>query len=82
MKNLLFIFIFIVGCKFDKPKIEPGDKVIKCTIDSMSVKMPASVAEYEPKYYYYTDCGQPIISNRNDLYKIGDTIMYVYKKIK
>ena len=83
---LWFLFIgtlaiFLTGCETHN-KIEPGDKVVKCVIDSMSMEGPRSTIEIENRYYYYTKCGQRIITMRNDVYKIGDTITYVYKKVK
>jgi hypothetical protein len=83
MKNFVLILTFgliylLTSC--DGPKIEPGDKVVKCTIDSTSIQLPQSVMDIEPKYCYYTKCGQRIITSRKNAYKIGDTITYVYKR--
>jgi hypothetical protein len=69
----------LTGCK-NKNKIEPGDKVVKCVIDSVSTEGPRSTIEPYVRYYYYTKCGERLITNRDDIYKIGDTITYVYKK--
>lgn len=81
-----FLFIGIIafvltGCE-NRNKIEPGDKVVKCVIDSSWVKQPVAINELTPKYYYKTECGQSFSTDRGDIYKIGDTITYVYKKIK
>lgn len=81
MRKLLLLSLLFIGCG-DPPKIEPGDKVVKCVIDSMSMKERASVMDIEPTFYYYTKCGERIITHRYDVYHIGDTITYVYKKIK
>ena len=48
----------------------------------MEVKEPHSTIEPNNQYFYYTNCGTHIITTRNDVYKIGDTITYVYKKLK
>ena len=63
-----------------EPKINPGDTVTKCVIDSMSMEGPHSTIEVNNRYHYYTECGQRVTTNRNDIYCIGDTITYVYKK--
>ena len=76
-----FIAFLVTGFN-PRPTIEPGDKVVKCVIDSMSMEGPRSTIESNYHYYYYTDCGERVITNRNDVYKIGDTITYVYKKVK
>ena len=79
---LIGIIAFLVTSCNTPPKIEPGDKVVKCVIDSMEVKEPHSTIEPNNQYFYYTNCGTHIITTRNDVYKIGDTITYVYKKLK
>ena len=71
----------LTGCE-NNNKIEPGDKVVKCVIDSTSIEGPRSTIEPYVRYCYYTKCGQRIVTERSDIYKIGDTITYVYKKIK
>jgi hypothetical protein len=73
--------LLIEGCN-SKPKIEPGDKVVKCVIDSMSMEGPHSTIEVNNQYHYYTNCGERVTTNRDDVYHIGDTITYVYKKLK
>ena len=79
---LMGIIAFVLtGCE-NRNKIEPGDKVVKCVIDSSWVKQPVAINELTPKYYYKTECGQVFSTDRDDIYKIGDTITYVYKKIK
>lgn len=75
------IALVLTGCE-NRNKIEPGDKVVKCVIDSSWVKQPVAINELTPKYYYKTECGQAFSTDRDDIYKIGDTITYVYKKIK
>ena len=78
---IVSVALLATGCN-PRPTIEPGDKVVKCVIDSMSMEGPRSTIESNYHYYYYTDCGERVITNRNDVYKIGDTVTYVYKKIK
>jgi hypothetical protein len=78
---IVSVALLSTGCN-PRPTIEPGDKVVKCVIDSMSMEGPRSTIESNYHYYYYTDCGERVITNRNDVYKIGDTVTYVYKKIK
>lgn len=81
MKKLLLLptFIFFMGCG-ERPKIEKGDLVCKCIIDSISVKQSVSTIEPEPTYIFYTNCNTKLQSYRDDVYHIGDTITYVYKK--
>lgn len=84
---LWFIFItlfsvFITSCNGKNHTIEDGDKIVKCVIDSQYSKQPESTLQIDPTYVYITDCGNRITTNRNDVYKIGDTITYVYKKQK
>lgn len=81
--TILIVGLIMVslGCNVT-PKIEPGDKVVKCVIDSMSMEGPHSTIEVNNQYHYYTNCGEKITANRNDVYHIGDTITYVYKKVK
>jgi hypothetical protein len=81
MKKLLFGLLILYSCQSNH-KIEPGDKVVTCIIDSMSILRPISVLDIQPKYYYYTDCGTKFSCNSDNIYKIGDTITYVYKKVK
>ena len=61
-------------------EIEDGDIVKKCVIDTFYVTESPSTIEYGKRYHYSTDCDEFVITKRNDVYKIGDTITYVYKK--
>jgi hypothetical protein len=61
-------------------KIEKGDIVKRCIIDTMFVTESPSTIEYGKRYHYITDCDEFVITKRNDVYKIGDTITYIYKK--
>ena len=81
-KLILFSGLFLViGCS-NNNKIEPNDVVKKCVIDSLEVRMERSTIEVGPYYNYYTDCGEVLQTRRSDIYKIGDTITYVYKRGK
>ncbi len=62
-------------------KIEEGDIVKHCVIDSMFVTDSPSTIEPGNRYHYRTNCGQTFVTRRNDVYKIGDTLTFVYKKI-
>jgi hypothetical protein len=81
-KLILFSGLFLViGCT-NNHKIEPNDVVKKCVIDSLEVRMERSTIEVGPFYIYHTDCGELLQTRRSDIYKIGDTITYVYKRGK
>lgn len=81
IKNLLFSTMFLVACNFEQPKIEPGDVVTKCIIDSVWIVPPKSTLDFDLRYYYLTDCGNTLTTYNRQVYKIGDTITYV-KKLK
>ena len=82
------LFLFFVGLvlftailnRSTYDKIEDGDIVKKCVIDTFYVTESPSTIEYGKRYHYSTDCDEFVITKRNDVYKIGDTITYVYKK--
>lgn len=81
-KLILFSVLFLViGCT-NNHKIGPNDIVKKCVIDSLEVRMERSTIEVGPYYNYHTDCGEVLQTRRSDIYKIGDTITYVYKREK
>ena len=65
-----------------EPKIKPEDTVTKCVIDSMSMEGPHSTIEVNNRYHYYTECGQRVTANRDNVYCLGDTITYIYKRVK
>ena len=77
---IIFALIF-VGC-VDSPRIEDGDCVENCIIDTFYRLPQVSVMDIEPKYRYITDCDFKFTTTRSDIYKIGDTIKIVYKKVK
>jgi hypothetical protein len=80
-KILLGLPFFLISCQGGYT-IEPGDIVVKCVIDSLDVKPYVSTIEPYPIYTYYTDCGEKIVTRNNQVYHIGDTVTYVYKKKK
>ena len=79
--TILWIFL-ITGIlnTIPTPKIENGDILKKCVIDTMYVTESPSTIEYGKRYHYKTSCDEVILTKRNDVYEIGDTITYVYKK--
>jgi len=81
MKKLLLLptFLFFMGCG-ERPKIEKDDLICKCIIESVNSRQSASTIEPEPRYIYNTNCGTTLYSHREDVYHIGDTVTYVYKK--
>jgi hypothetical protein len=76
-----FVAFLLVGCQ-NQNRIEPGDKIVKCVIDSAWVKQPIAINELTPKYFYKTNCGDKFSTDRPDVYKVGDTVTYIYKKVK
>ncbi len=76
---ITFAIVFVGACTNDH-KIEPGDRVENCIIDTFYKIPQVSVLDIEPKYRYITDCDFKFTTTRNDIYKIGDTIKIVYKK--
>ena len=94
MKNLLkdprfYFLLWIVLCIIfastlssctPKPVIEKGDVVEKFVIDSMVHLPPHSTIEPDRKYKYFMSDSSEFTSMRK--YNVGDTITYVYKKLK
>lgn len=80
MALIIMLGISIASCG-EVPKVEPGDKVEKCVVDSVYVTNSRSTIEPESVYHYSTSCGYKFITKRNS-YKIGDTITYVFKETK
>ena len=82
MKKIFWFSILItifVSC-YKHPTIEPGDIVKKCVIDTMYITESPSTIEFGKRYNYKTDCDELIMTRRSDVYEIGDTITYVYKR--
>ena len=76
---LLPAILFIMSCG-ETPKIEKGDLVCECIIESVQIKESISTIEPEPIYIYQTNCKTVLSTNNSDIYHVGDTITYVYKK--
>jgi hypothetical protein len=70
----------ITGCNTSANRIEPGDLVIKCVVDSSWTKQGPGTIPVEPNHYVRTSCGEIHKVNNPNVYHIGDTIIYVYKK--
>ena len=79
-KLILFLSVLISSCTL--PTIEKGDIVKYCVIDTFYTSESPSTLEYGTRYHYITNCGQTIVTRRNGVYHIGDTITYVIKKPK
>ena len=81
MKKLFWLLIPIfVSCE-NPFKIEPSDTIKYCVIDTMFITESPSTIEPGRIYHYKTNCDKIVITTRrNDVYKIGDTITYVYKR--
>ena len=86
LKFILFIIfsfilsIFLNSCN-QNDKITKNDLVVTCVITDLVIKQPTSILEIEPKFYYTTTCGEKIITNRDDVYHVGDTVKFVYKNM-
>ena len=81
MKSFYIIVLSILffSCN-GKPVIGKDDTVKKCIINRVSVKQSISTIEPGLKYTYYTECGEKITTSRHDVYHIGDTLTFIYKK--
>jgi hypothetical protein len=80
---LFFISFVLIASILNKSRydeIEEGDIVTKCVIDTFYVTESSSTIEFGKRYHYSTDCDEFVITKRNDVYKIGDTITFIYKK--
>ena len=94
MKNItkqpsFFIILFLIMIGFltfvlnscsTKPVIENGDVVEKCVIDSMVRVGQHSTIEPDMRYKYFTSKGTEFTSTHK--YRLGDTLTFVYKKVK
>jgi hypothetical protein len=82
------LFILILGLvliasileKKSSNKIGEGDVVKQCVIDTMFVTESPSTIEYGKRYNYKTSCDEVILTKRNNIYEIGDTLTFIYKK--
>jgi hypothetical protein len=80
---LFFISFVLIASILNKSRyaeIEAGDIVKRCVIDTFYVTESPSTIEYGKRYHYSTDCDEFVITKRYDLYDIGDTITFIYKK--
>lgn len=75
-----FVLIASILNKSSYNKIEAEDIVKRCVIDTFYVTESPSTIEYGKRYHYSTDCDEFVITKRYDLYDIGDTITFIYKK--
>ena len=73
----LLLVILLYSCA-ERAKITKNDLVVKCVIEKVTIKEQVSVLDIEPVYEYHTNCGEKVITKRNDVYKVGDTVTYVY----
>jgi hypothetical protein len=81
MKNILLTLpLLLFGCSFEKPKIEEGDFVLKCVVDSVWIERPKSTLDFGISFHYRTDCNTFLTTREGQYYHIGDTITYVKKK--
>jgi hypothetical protein len=81
MKNILLTLpLFLFSCSFEKPKIEVGDVILKCVVDSVWIEGPKSTLDFDVSFHYRTDCNTFLTTREGQYYHIGDTITYVKKK--
>lgn len=77
---VIFVTLFMTGCLKTKPDVESGDVVELCVIDSVVCLGPHSTIEPDNVHKYFTSKGVEFTSRNN--YMIGDTVVFVYKKVK
>jgi len=84
MKKLILLlpFFLLTSCNEEKPKIEEGDLVSYCVVDSVWIEKPISTLDVEPKFKYRTTCGNILTSRMRQFYSKGDTITFVKKNVK
>jgi hypothetical protein len=80
MKTIYFVLTILLFSCQSKKTIDKNDIVTKCVIDSVKVFPPHSTIEVDYIYTYYTSCGEQILTKRYNVYRVGDTITYIYKK--
>lgn len=76
---ILLTVSFLLSCNKKEMKIEKGDVVSTCVVDSVWVKQPISTLEFEYRYCYSTTCGNKGYTKGRQVYCIGDTILFVKK---
>ena len=78
---LLLITLLLTSCGGSESnyKVSEKDSVVQCVVDSTWYNTSPSTIQPSNVYYFRTECGNTHCANQN-LYKIGDTITYVWKK--
>jgi hypothetical protein len=77
---LFLVALNLTSCGKPKNKIQNGDFIIKCRIDSIHVLPQHSSIEPDRKWEYFTSCNTKIVGLSNS-YKLGDSVTYVLNKI-
>lgn len=78
---LILTSLFLLSCETKETKIEKGDIVSICIVDSVWYEQPPSTIEFEGTFYYRTTCGNVLTTKTRQSYLKGDTITFV-KKVK
>lgn len=78
---LILTSLFLLSCETKETKIEKGDIVSTCIVDSVWYEQPPSTIEFEGTFYYRTTCGNVLTTKTRQSYLKGDTITFV-KKVK
>lgn len=78
---LLLITLLLTSCGGSESNYEvtKKDSVIQCVVDSTWSNSSPSTIQPNNIYYFRTECGNTHCTNRK-IYKIGDTITYIWKK--
>lgn len=78
---LIGVAMFITSCgePTKNMKINEGDSVVQCVVDSTWSSGSRSTIQPDNIYYFRTKCGNTHCANKS-LYEVGDTITYVWKK--
>jgi hypothetical protein len=80
MKKLIYLLsLLILSSCVDKPGITKNDLVKKYVIDSITKNPQIYFMDYDPSYYVHLSSGDKFTTKRKDIYKVGDSITYVYK---
>jgi hypothetical protein len=77
---ICIILAITLGGLFLKISVEKGDVVEKFVIDSIVQLPPNSTIELDKKYKYFMSDSSEFTSLKK--YNVGDTITYVYKKLR
>lgn len=78
---LILTSLILLSCETKEKKIEKGDIVSTCVVDSVWYSPPPSTIEFEGTFYYRTTCGNVLTTKTKQSYLKGDTITFV-KKVK